>query len=81
VTTNSYPGAITVSNLSQGAYGRVGNGNPIQFSGVSLQAANYMVGDSLNYEKIDVYFGVNQVIYEYKTTVAGATDRGRFVGQ
>lgn len=81
VTSNSYPGSITVSNLSQGTYGRVGNGNPIPFSGVTLQAANYMIGDSLNYEKIEVYFGVNQVIYEYRTTIGGVTDRGRFVGQ
>ena len=81
ITTNSYPGAITVSNLSQGAYGRVGNGNPIQFIGASIQAANYMVGDSLNHEKLDVYFGTNQVIYEYRITVGNVTDRGRFVGQ
>lgn len=81
VTNNSYPGVVTLSNLSQGAYARVGNGNPIPFSAVSLQAANYFVGDSLNYEKLDVYFGVNQVIYEYRTTIGGVTDRGRFVGQ
>jgi hypothetical protein len=79
LSSQTYPGAITVSNVNNGAYGKVGTGNPIQFASVNASLARYYVGDSLNYERLDVFFGSNQVIYEYRITNGNTFDRGRFV--
>lgn len=79
LTSQTYPGSITVNNASAGAFGRVGSGTLIAFESVDASQVRYYLGDSLNFEKLDVYFGTNQVIYEYRTTSGPSFDRGRFV--
>lgn len=80
-STQTHAGVITISNVSAGNYAKVGNGNPINFEFTNTSLVRYAVGDSANYEELEVYYGNNQVIYEWRNTVGTTVDRGRFVSQ